>query len=234
MVILFLGIPVAKWGPANWGPPKCQAVDPPPQMKWPSDQWKKLWDRITFDSQKKHGSPSKKHGKRTMFCRWSPPKNVIVLLVSSNINELYIYILIYMIQYKWSSNIYIYIYIYIYINAKKKTKKKRKKHTVKIPAKSPTVPPGQEHHSSSIGHLAAVARSSAATRLEGLGTLPFNVWDLMSGNPWEWLYIYTYIHIYIYTYIYICIYIINTGHDLMSIADPWPKSQPQLIVDHSF
>ena len=41
-------------------------------------------------------------------------------------------------------------------------------------------PPGQEHHGSSIGHLAAVARRGAATGLEGLGV---EQWDLMSdGN----------------------------------------------------
>ena len=52
------------------------------------------------------------------------------------------------------------------------------KKNVKIPAKSPTVPPGQEHHGSSIGHLAAVASSGAATRLEGLG------WSFPRSSIW--------------------------------------------------
>ena len=76
-------------------------------------------------------------------------------------------------------------------------KKKKTRTHREIPAKSPTVPPGQEHHGSSIGHLAAVARSSAATSLEGLGTLAVNVLLGLDGRKrWEWLYIYI-IYIYI-------------------------------------
>ena len=45
----------------------------------------------------------------------------------------------------------------------------KKKWMVKSPRDKVEFPPGQEHHGSSIGQLAAVARRGAATSLEGLG-----------------------------------------------------------------
>jgi len=87
---------------------------------------------------------------------------------------------------------------------------KKKKHTVKSQRKVP-----QSHLAKSTMAapsvtwllLPAVVLPPAlkASVNFGLQRLGFDV-----RKRWEWLYIYIYIHIYI----------INTGHDLMRIADP--------------